>query len=228
MLEMSRVFAILRADGPLVLGVHEDGFVSHSDHRLDGDEHAGFQHGSITASPIVGNRRVFVHLTADAMSGEFSDDAVAMRFAMTLHGAADVSDMLACDGILNAEIEAFLRCFQQLTNFVADFTDTKSIGRVTIKAVKESSTVNGDNVTLLKDGLSIGYSMNDDVVDRGTDAARKRTPIGIREILERGDSPMIANEFLGNGIQLQRRDARFNMFGQFAERFTNKLVRSAH
>ena len=204
MLEMSCVFAVLCADGPFVLGVHKDGFVSHGDHRLDGDAHARLEQRSVATTPIIGNWRVFVHLAADTVSGEFPDDAVTMTFAMALHRIADIADVFACHGILDTEIKAFLRRLQQLADIVADLTDTKSIGGVAIKTVEKGATVNSDNVTLLQDGLSVGHPMNDNVVDRGTDAARERTTVVIRKILERGDCPMVANERLGNRIELQR------------------------
>jgi hypothetical protein len=39
---------------------------------------------------------------------------------------------------------------------------------------------------------------------------------------------MVADELLCDVIQLESRDTWFDMFGQFAERFTNKLVGLAH
>ena len=39
---------------------------------------------------------------------------------------------------------------------------------------------------------------------------------------------MVANEFLGHLIQLEGRHTRFDMFRQFAKRFTNELVGLAH
>ena len=70
--------------------------------------------------------------------------------------------------------------------------------------------------------------MHHTVVDRCADACGERPSVWIREPLESGYGVMVAYELIGHLVQLEGRNSRFDMFCQFAKRFTNKLVGLAH
>ena len=70
--------------------------------------------------------------------------------------------------------------------------------------------------------------MNNDVVDRSTDAGGKRPSVWIGETHESRDSSVVADKLVGQLIQLEGRYTRLDMFSQFAKGLTNKLVCLAH
>ena len=220
-------FPVTRPDGPSVL-VEPDITLAHSNHRLDGDAHRGFQHDTIASTTVVRHLRVFVHLVTNTMARELANNTISMRLAVTLDSIADISQMPASHSTLNAFIERLLRCPEQLLDLVAHLTHTECVARVTAEAIQQGAAVDGDNIPFLEHRIRVGYAMYHNVIHRGADAGGKRPSIWIGETLESRDCSIVANELVGNLIQLEGRYARLDMFCQFAKGLTNKLVGLAH
>ena len=163
MLEMSGRLAVLRTDGPTIL-VEPDVALAHGNHRFDGYTHGGFQHHAISTTSVVRHLGILMHLTANAMSGQFADDAVAMSLAVFLHSTADITEVTTSDGIVDTLIQGLLRGTEQLFDLFADLANTERVAGVAAKAVEQRAAVDGDDVTVLKHCLSIGDAMHDDVV----------------------------------------------------------------
>ena len=162
------------------------------------------------------------------MPSQLAHDAVALVFAMVLHRTADVAKMSSRNCVLNAQIERRLRRAEEFLHLITDLAYTECIARVTIESVKQCAAIDGDDVSLLQHRLRARNAVHHHLVDRGADAGRKRRTIGIRKSLERRHRTVVANELVGNAVQLERRHSWLDMFSQFAKRFTNKLVRLAH
>ena len=228
MLEVGSGFSVTCPDGPAVLRIQIDGAVALGDHRFDGDAHACLEHDAVSPASVVRHLRVFVHLVTDTMSGQFTDDAVTLGFAMLLDSIADIAEMVSGLGCLNAFIECLLGGSQELSYIVSHLTHTEGVARVATEAIEQCAAVNGDDVALLEDRLLVGHAMHHDVVYRRTDAGWKRPSIWIREALESGDSAVVTYERVGYPIQLEGRYAGFDMCCQFAKGFPDKQVRLAH
>ena len=50
---------------------------------------------------VVGDVGIFVHLMPDTMSHEFTDDAIALCFTVTLDCRPDVPDVMPLDSLLD-------------------------------------------------------------------------------------------------------------------------------
>src|SRR4029453_15939375 len=74
-LEMGRQRAVTGHDGPAV-GLHLDLVAAECEHRLDRQADPRLELHPADAGPVVGDLRLLVHLGADSVADELSDDAV--------------------------------------------------------------------------------------------------------------------------------------------------------
>src|SRR5215216_5585116 len=72
-LEVRRQRAVCRSDRPLVVA-YDDFVAAGGDHRLDCQRHPGREGGAAARLSVVGDLRVLVHVTADAVADEAPDD----------------------------------------------------------------------------------------------------------------------------------------------------------
>lgn len=212
MFEVSSGLSVTGADGPFILRIQVDSPITHRNHRLDGNTHPFFQEDAVATTTVVGYWWVFVHLAADTVPREFTNDAIVLLRTMTLHSIADVTKMIASHGLLYSEIETLAGGTQQLLDFLGNFADTVCVGGVAIELIKEYTAVDGDDVAFLKDCLGVGYAMHYNIIHRRADVTWERRSIGIGEVLERWDAPIVTDELFGNLVQLERRDTRSDMF----------------
>lgn len=122
MLEMSSGLAIAGADGPAV-GIEPHSTVAHRDHWLNGDAHSCLEKHSVAALPIVGNGRIFVHLSSDAVSGDLANHAVAGLFAVFLNSSTYIADVISRNCLLDALVERLFRSLEQSLHFLCDLAD---------------------------------------------------------------------------------------------------------
>src|SRR3712207_4731784 len=71
------------------------------DHRLDGEDVAGFDFDARARLSVVRDLRVLVHFPADAVADVVADDRVAVRLCVRLHGPADVAQVPARPTLLD-------------------------------------------------------------------------------------------------------------------------------
>ena len=164
MLEMSGWLSVSCTDGPTILCVHVDSPVAHGNHRLYGYAHPGFQHHAVSTSSVVGHLRILMHLATDAVSCQFTDDSVALCFAVILYGTSYISNVLAGHSILNSDVKTFLCRLEQLFYLIANGSYTERVGRVSVETVEQRSAVDSDDITLFQNGLLVGYAMHHHIV----------------------------------------------------------------
>ena len=90
------------------------------------------------AQPIR-NLRIFVHLFSDAVSNKFTNHTITMLLAMCLNGMADVPYSLSGKCCFDSLVQGLFCNFQQLLDFISDFSDTESVTRVTAKTIEQGS-----------------------------------------------------------------------------------------
>ena len=199
---MSSWLAVLRADTPTIL-LQIDITLAHCYHGLDSYTHTGLKHYPVTTSTIVRDLRIFVHLSTDAVSCQFSHDTITSLLAVILYCITDITEVSACYSILYTLIERLLSDFQQPFHILGDLTNAKRIAGISVKPIQKSATINRDDVSVFQYLFLIWDTMHYNVIDGSADAGRKRTAIGIRETFERGDSTMVANELISYLVQRQ-------------------------
>src|SRR5689334_20141037 len=141
-----------RDDGPLVL--QHDGLCgAEREHRFDGQHGPRRKVRSAPRRALVGQERVHVHLSADAVSAIAGDDAelsvvAGLRGVRTrLDGMRDVGEPVAGNHGSDA-------CFHRLTSgrgqrFVDgdQRTDAEGDGRVAVPTVEDRAAVDGHQIT---------------------------------------------------------------------------------
>ena len=100
---------------------------AHCYHWLDGYAESILYLLAIAAAAIAGHHWVFVHLAANAMTAELSDDSVGVAFTMVLNGVADIAYPASCQCCLDAQIEAFLGGLEQLPDLGGYLADTECV-----------------------------------------------------------------------------------------------------
>src|ERR1700686_2594208 len=88
MLELRRQRTVARHRGPAV-GQDLHMRLAEIDHRLDGEEHAGFQRHAFAGPADMNDVRLIVEHAAEAMAAEIAHHAHALRLDEALNGMAD-------------------------------------------------------------------------------------------------------------------------------------------
>src|SRR6266404_4390322 len=92
MLEVRGVTAVERHGGPVVTQ-NAELITAGSDHRLDGEHHALFQHRAVPGPPVIRNLRLFVELAADSVTHELTHDVETVLLDVLLHRRRNVSQV---------------------------------------------------------------------------------------------------------------------------------------
>src|SRR4051794_5392093 len=90
MLELRRQRAVAGHRGPAV-GEDFDMRLAEIDHRLDGEEHPGFQGHALAGTADMDDVRLVMEHAPEAMAAEIAHHAHALRLDKTLDGMADVA-----------------------------------------------------------------------------------------------------------------------------------------
>ena len=202
--------------------------VAHSNHWLYGYAHAFLEKHSVSFSTVIGYRGFFMHLPSDSVSSEFTYDSIAMTFTKSLYSVTNVSDMITCHCHFYTFVQRLSRHCQQIPDILADISDTKGVGRVSVISSKKCATIDGNNISILENSLFVGYSVHYDIIDRCADTSGKRPSKWIGKILERWNGSIVTDKFLRHPIQLKGRYSWFDMLGQFSKSSTDKSVSLAH
>ena len=148
MLEMRSRLAVAGTDAPAV-GQETYLTVSHRNHRFYRYAHAFLEHHAVSAPPVIGYLRGFVHFLSDAMTRQLADYSVALGFTMSLDGIANITHMISRNCHFDALVERLLGSFKEISDILADFTDTKCVGTVTIISSKKRATIDGNYISVL-------------------------------------------------------------------------------
>lgn len=91
MFEVCSWLTVFCMNSPAVFCVKEYFAAAHSNHWFYGKAQSFLKKNACMASAIVVHLRIFVHLSANAMTGEFPYNAIASLLAIVLHGIANVA-----------------------------------------------------------------------------------------------------------------------------------------
>src|SRR5205814_1816659 len=81
---------------------------AHVEHRLDGEDVAGFDLNALARRAVVWNLRVFVHAPADAVPDVLAHDRIAVRFGVRLHRPADVAQVPSGPALFDRALQTLL------------------------------------------------------------------------------------------------------------------------
>ena len=110
--------------------------------------------------------RVFVHLSAYAVSHEVAHYAVAAFFVIDLYGVGDVPQPSALDEVFHSFEKALACGLHQPALFLAHFADEESPRRVRLPSVQHNARVYAHNHSLFQSFVA-GNAVHDHLVDRG-------------------------------------------------------------
>ena len=106
-----------------------------------------------------------MHLSADAMTGEFSHHTIPFRLAVVLNRAADIAHMVAGFGHGNGLVERIMCRHHQTSDLLTYLADTERVARVAVETIQQCSTVDRDDVTIAQDGLVVRNTMHHHIID---------------------------------------------------------------
>lgn len=119
-----------------------------------------------------------MHLTADAVSHKFSNNAVTLGLAMALDSMTYISQPTPGEGGVNGFVKALFGGTKKSFSLFCHLTDTESVGRVATKSIEESAAVYRHDVAILKWAI-VGDTVDDYPIDRGTNRRGKGLAPGI-------------------------------------------------
>jgi hypothetical protein len=124
-------------------------------------------------------------------------------------------------GLLDAQIERFLRHAEELPDFGGYLAYTKRVAGVAAKAVHEGTTIYRNDVTVLQ-RLVVGNTVYNLLIHRRAYRRGKRRPGGIRKPLEGGDGSVVTDKLFGHLVELTGCHSWFYQFSHFGQSPTYK------
>src|SRR5215813_3873314 len=140
---------------------------AHSDHRLDGQHHAGLQGRTPPGVAEVRHLRLLVKGPADAVAHEGAHHPEAVTLAMHLHGVRDVADAVAHPALDDGLVEALPRHVDELLHPGRHRAHGKGHRAVTVVALDYAAEVEPDDVALLQPALGRRNAVHHLLVDGG-------------------------------------------------------------
>ena len=153
------------------------------------------------------------------MTDKLADDTVELRLAVLLHRLADVSDVLAYLYLVDTEVERLLGRIEQISHLWIYLPYREGKGAIANEAVQLRTEIYRDDISLLEDNVRAGDTMDDDLIDRGTDAPREAL------ISETGGVASVADdEVVRHLIQLCRTDPGSDVLSHLGEGTAIELI----
>ena len=131
------------------------------------------------------------------MAHELTDDGEACVLAVALHRTADVTDAVACLGLLDALVQRGLGHVQQALGFQVDLTHRIGAGVVAVEAVHLGTGVDADDVAGADDNVMRRDAVDDGIIQADAGGSRKTV-----QSLEVGDAAVLHDELIDQLIQL--------------------------
>ena len=112
-------------------------------------------------------------LRSDTMSAIFSQDATALRLYIITDGRRNIVQMITDDGLLHTFEEALLADSDHPLRILGNLTHRPGSGRICIIAMIAGAGVDGDDITILQNHMTIRDTMDDFFVDRDATGSRE-------------------------------------------------------
>ena len=205
--KMSSRFTVSRLDCPPVRH-HAYKPVTHRHHWFYGYAHPVFKQYATSVFAVIGNSRVFMHLTPYPMACQFPDNSISLRVTMFFNCATNITDMTPSNTIRDAHPQSFLCNLEQHSYFRLYIPDTKRVTRITAKTIKNDSTINRNYISVHENGLGIRNTVNNRIIHRSADTGREWMPKRIWIPFERRYCPVVSYIFLCQFIQLSSSNTR--------------------
>src|SRR5580658_9197727 len=158
--------------GPLVVQ-HAGAGLAKIYHRLNRENHAFAQTGTLAAGSEVRDLRFFVQLGPDTVSHELANDTEAVGFYKFLHGRTDIADRVADSCLLDALVQRSFSYFEQLANFRLDRLIHRDCdGSVAVVSIENHAAIDGNDVARFQHPFFRRNAMHDFFVHRGAKHAR--------------------------------------------------------
>ena len=120
-----------------------------------------------------------MHGGTDCVAHVFANDAVSGRLSNVLHRATNFVQSITNGELFDPGPHGTLGHFNESLGLIRDFPDSRGVGRVTVIALNDGATVNGDDVTLFEDVVTRNPVDNHVI---GARANNRREPVIIQEV----------------------------------------------
>ena len=192
------------------------------DHRLDGEEHAGFQRHAFAGAADMDDVRLVVEHAPEAMAAEIAHHAHALRLDKTLDGVADVAGGGAGFHRGNAAHHRLIGHLDQPLGLARDCAQRIHPAGIAVPALDDEGDVDIDDVALLQHPVP-RHAVADHVIDRG--AGR----IAVAAIHQRGGVGAVAEgEFAHEIVDPRGQHPRLDDVGQLIEALRHQRACLAH
>ena len=168
---------------------------------------------------VVRNLGLFVHLATQSVPDQFPHHGVSVPLGVLLHSAGHIAYAIAGLSLCDTFIKSLFGDPQQIGHFRRDLAYCKRVCRITVKPLHKRAAVHREDIALLQNALCGRYPVHDLFVDGHAQRIRK-TAVTQKS----GFRAVRTDELLGELVQLERRNARPDMFADFRQRRADQKV----
>ena len=213
--------AVAGDGGPVVFEDFDVGAAG-VDHGLDGEEHAGFEHGAFAFAAEMQDIGGGVEFAADAVAAEIADHAKAVGFDVGLDGVADVAEGGAGADGFDAEHEGLIGDVHQVAGAGVGFARDIHAAGVAVPAIEDHGDVDVEDVAF-EEAAVAGDAVTDDVVDRDAGG------FGIAAIAQRGGDGAVGDDVIvADLVEIAGHGAGADVRGDHVEGFGGQAAGGAH
>src|SRR5258706_12803516 len=194
-LELRRERAVAGDRGPAVAqDLHR--VAAEIDHRLSGQEHAGFQHDALTGPAVMHDVGKRVEDAPEPVAAEVAHHRAALLvLGEGLDGVADVARRGARLHHGDAAHHGVIRDLDQTLRFALHLADVIHAARVAVPAIEHDGHVDVEDVAVFQ-GPVARDAVTDDVIDRGAER------VAIAAIAETGRQRAVRDRvFVGDLVE---------------------------
>ena len=222
MFPLGREAPVAGHHGPFI-GQQFDLPLAEIDHRLDGEDHAGFEPQAGVGPAIMQDLRFFMEFPADAVPAILAHDRTAPALGQRLDAMPDRAEAHPGPHHGNGLFQALVSELDQAPRAHGRRPHQKHLAGVAVVAVLLHGHVDIDDVAVLQ-SFGAGDAVTDHMIDRGADR------FGEAAIIERGgDGLLLVDDIIvAELIKFARGDAAFDPGADLFQHLGREPARHAH
>ena len=196
-------------------------------HRLDGENHARLQAAAGSGGAEVEDLRIFVKSAADAVAAVLAHHRVTLRFHVALNAVTDISQAIAGDGSLEADLHGLAGGGNESHGLFVGLAGDHGNVHIAVIAGLFHGDIDREDVPFAEDALP-GDAVHYLVVDGDADASGIGRSAGDFVPFGTGDRSLLADELLGDLIEFERGDTWRYFFHDAGHRFGGDAAAGAY
>ena len=151
------------------------------------------------------------------MSAQLTNNPIAERLAISLHGVADITGGIPRDCGSYSTVERLFGTFHQQSLLFRHMSYRKSVGIVAVIAVQVCTTIHRDDISLIEQHSFLRDTVDHHIIHREAEGSGK-TIVSF----EGWHTAMVSDIGLRDSVEIEQRNSRFDVLGHFGQSFSNK------